>query len=55
MINFNEFFEMSVFFSAKLKTFKMFLKNLPIYRFAEIFLYVHLFPFQNKHSLMPVG
>ena len=57
IINFRDFFEMRVFYANKLKMFYK-KKNVPISRFAEIFLYAQFFisfSLHNKHSPMPVG
>ena len=51
IMNFTEFFEMSVFFGQnKLSKFVIFF--LPIYWYAVIFQYAHLYPLHNEP---PVG
>ena len=51
---FYRIFEMRVFF-GKINNFKNFNFFLPIYRYSEIIGNMHLFPFHNEPSPMPVG
>ena len=46
---------MSIFFWQNKQLSKFVCFFLPIYRYAEIFQYAHLFPLHNEPSPMPVG